>query len=296
MNKRSDRKDSSASLTENPRINPEFDDFACRLTNIGRASIAASNALEEIKRPHHILQYTTSGSGAVCVAGKCNHLSAGDVLLVYPDEPFIAEFDDDQFVRLYFRFDVHRFAGPSIACLLPEKEKRVYRAEEPSVLMKTLMNIKYEFHACQPWGTTFANARFTQIIVTILRGLQNRQPDQADEVSRRKERAISYVKRIIEDHCCQELTASRLAHPAQMSPTYLRKLFKQFTGYTIHEYTMRCRLERSAMLMVDNRLPIKQIADSCGFSTVHHFTRRFTQHFGKSPAAYSKEILDKVAI
>ncbi len=285
-----------SNLESSNEIRPDIDEFTCRLMGVGRGSMAASNSRKVISRSYHILQYTTGGSGAVHIGGKRHRLTAGDAILLYPNEPFRAEFDSDRFVRLYFRFDVHRLPGPSVEHELPRMERRVHRVERPSEFLQLLMNAKYEYHACSPLGTSLANSLFTQALITVLRGLRVEVSLGDDDVSRQKERSISYVKKLIEENCQEELTTSRLANPAQMSPTYLRKLFKKFTGFTIHEYIMRCRLEQSAMLLIDNRLPIKQIADICGFSTIHHFTRRFTQYFGKSPAAYSKEILNRVAI
>jgi AraC-like DNA-binding protein len=81
-----------------------------------------------------------------------------------------------------------------------------------------------------------------------------------------------------------------------MSASHLQRLFKQLVGTTIHEYIMQCRLEQASMLLLDNRMPAKQIAEVCGFRTVHHFTRRFTQRYGKPPATLAREILGRIAI
>ncbi|MCC6355784.1 MAG: helix-turn-helix domain-containing protein, partial [Verrucomicrobiae bacterium] len=44
------------------------------------------------------------------------------------------------------------------------------------------------------------------------------------------------------------------------------------------------RLARGACLLRDHpEMPIKQIADACGFATGQYFATAFKRHFGRSP-------------
>jgi transcriptional regulator GlxA family with amidase domain len=48
------------------------------------------------------------------------------------------------------------------------------------------------------------------------------------------------------------------------------------------------RLKQAAHLLVVTDGTVSEIAYACGFKTVPHFTRRFKDEFGKSPAAWRR--------
>lgn len=75
---------------------------------------------------------------------------------------------------------------------------------------------------------------------------------------------------------------------------YVRKLFKNETGLTPHEYLTAVRMERAGKILlsgVSNRYSsytIGQIAEACGYAEPLYFSRVFKKYYGVSPTEYSK--------
>jgi len=98
------------------------------------------------------------------------------------------------------------------------------------------------------------------------------------------------------DSLNQELRAS--SHRPELSPTQLaathqislRALHYAFaTGQTTFmKELIRARLERSAELLTEGRvkLTVDEVAKRCGFTDTSHFTRRFRERFGQTPAKF----------
>jgi AraC-like DNA-binding protein len=84
-----------------------------------------------------------------------------------------------------------------------------------------------------------------------------------------------------------ELSPARLAASHQIS---LRALHYAFaTGQTTFmKELIRARLERSAELLTEGRvkLTVEEVAKRCGFTDTSHFTRRFRERFGQTPAKF----------
>jgi AraC-like DNA-binding protein len=84
-----------------------------------------------------------------------------------------------------------------------------------------------------------------------------------------------------------ELSPAQLAANHQIS---LRALHYAFaTGRTTFmKELIRARLERSAELLSEGRvkLTVDEVAKRCGFTDTSHFTRRFRERFGQTPAKF----------
>jgi AraC family transcriptional regulator len=80
-----------------------------------------------------------------------------------------------------------------------------------------------------------------------------------------------------------ELSLSKLAALAHLSPYHFARLFKETTGQTVHGYVLEQRLLRSRYLLLASRLPISYIAMEMGFADESHFVRCFKELFGVTP-------------
>lgn len=94
-----------------------------------------------------------------------------------------------------------------------------------------------------------------------------------------------------------ELTALRIARLEGISERYLQKLFLQ-NGESISNYIRERRLQRARAALVapgEIRLPIAEIAYSCGFGDAANFNRLFKERFGLPPGAFRSRHLEKLA-
>lgn len=69
---------------------------------------------------------------------------------------------------------------------------------------------------------------------------------------------------------------------------FLRR-FKAFTGMTPMDYVTSLRLQRAKELLTGSTLPVKEIANVCGFENEYYFSNFFKKHTGRSPKAFRTE-------
>ncbi len=86
-------------------------------------------------------------------------------------------------------------------------------------------------------------------------------------------------------------TITQIVSGANYSHMQLSRLFKQYTGLTMHEYFLNIKLNAAAtMLRSTNRL-ILDISNDIGITSLSHFNHIFKQKYGVSPNRYRKERL-----
>lgn len=101
-----------------------------------------------------------------------------------------------------------------------------------------------------------------------------------------------YIKpaiEIIEQNYQKDISVKEIAAQVFISPQYLSKLFKQFTGSNTHAYIQKIRIEKSKLLLYYNvEKSISEIAYLTGFKTTSHFIDLFKQATGYTPAVFRK--------
>ena len=98
-------------------------------------------------------------------------------------------------------------------------------------------------------------------------------------------RVKRYIKQSISD---PELSVAKISVTCGISVSYLHALFKG-EDFTVCDYMRIERLQRARQLLAiasaANRPSITEIALSCGFSNMSHFSTAFKKAFGHSPSA-----------
>lgn len=77
-----------------------------------------------------------------------------------------------------------------------------------------------------------------------------------------------------------------LATAAGVSQQQLLKLFRNFIGASPTQYLYGQRLCVAAEKLAHTGLPIKEVAEACGFANEFHFSRKFKEAYGKSPRVW----------
>lgn len=79
-----------------------------------------------------------------------------------------------------------------------------------------------------------------------------------------------------------------MAVNAGMSPTKLKRLFRQIFGYSIFNYYQQFRMKEAARLLKEERLSVSDVGYRLGFTNLSHFSKVFRQHNGMKPKQYSR--------
>jgi YesN/AraC family two-component response regulator len=97
---------------------------------------------------------------------------------------------------------------------------------------------------------------------------------------------LSTVKIYIKDNLSQALLLADVAGHFHISGRHLSRLFQSGEGVNYSTYIQNERIQKAATLLKSTDQTIKDIAEGTGFSSVHYFTRVFTEKLGCSPGAF----------
>ncbi|UOK61253.1 AraC family transcriptional regulator [Paenibacillus sp. OVF10] len=101
---------------------------------------------------------------------------------------------------------------------------------------------------------------------------------------------IHKVRTLIDQNYNQPITINSLSDQVYLSPNYLRSIFKDKTGMTIHDYLTRIRLDKARELLADGSLKIHDIAQTVGYESTSYFISLFLKTQGVTPNEYRKSM------
>ncbi|MCZ4410551.1 ATP-binding protein [Cryomorphaceae bacterium 1068] len=107
---------------------------------------------------------------------------------------------------------------------------------------------------------------------------------------------ISKLNAYLETHLGEEdLTVEALAAHFGMSRASMFRKTKSLFRESPAEIIKRLRMERAKSCLEQKMGNISEIAYSCGFSSLAHFSKSFKQYYGKSPSHYTEKGSEEVA-
>jgi AraC-like DNA-binding protein len=99
---------------------------------------------------------------------------------------------------------------------------------------------------------------------------------------------VTRTVRLIDEQPAADLTLSRLAREAKLSPFHYVRTFESVTGVTPHQHVLRSRLRLAARCLATDSAGILHVALDSGFGDVSNFNRAFRTEFGMSPTTYRR--------
>lgn len=127
-----------------------------------------------------------------------------------------------------------------------------------------------------------------EAIFSLVRIEMHRLFDRAQEAeicSRLAPWQFRRIRERIEDGSSPPSVAE-LAHICGISPRHLHRQFLALTGKTVSAYVESCRVEQAKNLLAEPEMPVKQVAEKCGFDHPNSFARAFRRATGLSPREF----------
>ena len=88
-----------------------------------------------------------------------------------------------------------------------------------------------------------------------------------------------------------KLILKDLSELVQLSSSYLSKVFKATTGYSIIEFFNKIKVDKAKEIIIEDDKKIKEVAQMLGFTDEFYFSRIFKKIEGVSPSEfYSKNV------
>jgi transcriptional regulator GlxA family with amidase domain len=80
------------------------------------------------------------------------------------------------------------------------------------------------------------------------------------------------------------LSCAELAEEVGLSTRQLERLFRRYIGEAPTKYYLGLRLKRARYLLRQTSMPILTIGLACGFISASHFSKCYSEHFGRTPS------------
>ncbi|WP_029905068.1 AraC family transcriptional regulator [Prevotella sp. 10(H)] len=134
----------------------------------------------------------------------------------------------------------------------------------------------------------FLRIKTEELICRLLMELDKREEKQIYALNGQDIQTIYKVKERILEHLENPPIIKGLAVYANMSPSKLKRLFRQIFGNSIFSYYQGFRMKEAARLLKEEKLSVSDAGYQLGFTNLSHFSRVFKEHIGMNPKQYSK--------
>ena len=135
-----------------------------------------------------------------------------------------------------------------------------------------------------------AGERLARIVADSLnharpREAHERQLSELDFSGQRGASAIAHTVAAMRRRMTEGEDLDGIAAQSGVSQRQLQRLFRRHLGRTPTQYFLKARRQRARHLLQYSTLNVTEIAVATGFASISHFTRRYTELYGRSPTA-----------
>jgi len=90
---------------------------------------------------------------------------------------------------------------------------------------------------------------------------------------------------LMESNIEEPLTLDEVSEYVGISRRQLERLFNRYLHCAPSRYYLELRLSRARLLLLQTSIPVIDVAISCGFSTAPHFSKCYSDLYGKPPSS-----------
>jgi AraC family transcriptional regulator of arabinose operon len=230
------------------------------------------------------------GSGKVWFGDPSNVylFKTGDLILIPQGIQHGIEGTSNEEPHVYaVHFHASLFSGVDLISMLGFPLHLPRRAGAPYKQTSDQLVREYAIKA-PGWTKSMANDIYSVLLYMIRNDADKFRPLATVDHQTHLPRLLPVLKWIEAHLSSNEVTIADLARQVYISETHFRRLFNNVFGMSPIQFIRRRRIERACTLLRTTDLPIKQVAQRCGFAEDAFFSRVFNRIVGTSPAAYRK--------
>jgi AraC-like DNA-binding protein len=231
---------------------------------------------------NHILVLITSGETTYRVENEVVLLSKGDVLFV-PEGVLRSAVNHsgaphDMYVAHY------RYEGTGDGLPLLQHARLRHTKLFQYEYMKQRFSLLAQHWLRKPM---YAAAFYHSILLEML-AIVNEETDSSARLDKSYS-IISQLQNHITTNYRRAIPVQELADLVERTPNYISRLFKEFTGQTITEYTQQIRISAACDLLANSQMNVGEVSEFLGFCEQSYFNKVFKKLTGTLPSAYMKE-------
>lgn len=153
-------------------------------------------------------------------------------------------------------------------------------------IIDAVLRYKYDHPLTYTYATNRCMLLLERFITRFMKRARVKKPSlriKDDDINRLMQVEALLIKSYIDP----PPTINVLAKVAAMSPTKLKKDFKELYGVPIYEYFQMNRMNHARMLMQEGKYAIKEVGKMVGYTNLSHFAGSFKKEFGVLPSEFN---------
>lgn len=258
------------------------------------------DVFNRIKSVDSRLFYILDGVGTMRFDGCAYPLSAGTLVIFKAGTPYVWEVEEIDYCAVNFDYSrsfSHLKEGFHPISAEEFSESDITESpnfeDEPilnkplvlssgAVFEKDVKKIVTEFLLGGEYSEAINSALLKLLISEAVRRAKSSELSESEKVNDSVKRLIEYVSK----NYSKDITYETIEKEFRFNPSYLNRIFKEYTGVSIHNFILQYRMNIAMENLRTQNLYINQVAALSGFRNPYHFTKAFTKYVGISPTEY----------
>lgn len=245
------------------------------------------------------LYYLVEGERYYFIDKETYLVKQGDVVLVKPNQihkTSLAEHSYHNRILLQIRSDMldsflranglHTLEELYAACdsIIPVKE------EDRKTIELLLVQIREEMEKKQKHYELMVRMKLAELLVVLSRyRAKEAFYQESQKVQTVKHQKVHEVADYLLRHPETEESLEELAARFYISKSYLSRIFKEVTSFTVNEYVNINRVKKAQSLLIHSEYSVTEIAGMLGFESITYFERVFRKYADSAPLKYRKK-------
>jgi AraC family transcriptional regulator len=217
---------------------------------------------------------------------RCDRFKNGDICLIPANAPALVRLQDaSEFISLHLEPTFLRQITAEVVDSDRLEVVPQFKLNDP-LIYQIGMALKANIESESVYNRLYTESMATALSAHLLQHYSTQKPKIKSYSYGLSQAQLRQVTDYIHQHSAQNPSLMMMAEIVHMSPYYFSRLFKQSTGFTPHQYLLKCRTAQAKQLLKTTNLAIADIAGQVGFVDQSHLNRHFKRHFGVSPSQF----------
>lgn len=230
--------------------------------------------------PSYELRYTLEGEGILEYNGKTYTLSKGEGYLIDCRKHHYYHTSREHWVCTVFHFNGTPVA-PIFNALLQSGSVKFTASAFPNFEL-TQMQLIQETLAVSAHAEFKISCLFHVLLTELL--VTHSKSTTSEKTSSIIEKVVRYMQTNFKD----TFSTDDLCRKFGISRTHLNRCFRQYTGFSPHDYLMQLRLNSAKLLLKNSDLSVEDVCTQSGFQDTAYFIQAFKKKEGITPLKYRK--------
>lgn len=265
----------------------EFDshNFDLNVDHYGAEQCDSGYSFGPTIRDNYVLHFITNGKGKISINGETTELTAGDIFVLPKNQSIFYQADENT----PWTYTWVGFSGSRAETILSHTrllEKYFLHSHLESEILKKMIDINQTEVQCLPMITELILiGHLNQLLAALVQEFPNESLKEASTLAKTY---VHHAIKIIHSQYNSPVKVSAIAEKLALSRSYLYKIFKQETGYSIKDYIVQVKMNHACQLLANPDLSITEIANSVGYQDPLTFSSAFKNQYHQSPSDYRK--------